>query len=89
MKKKSGNGRNQISRRNFVKAGGVVVAGTSLNLPGLDKITSNENVTEESSKIVQYRTLGRTGFKVSDISSGGARSKTTNVFRYAYDKGIN
>ena len=35
-----------------------------------------------------WRTLGRTGFKVSDVSIGNGASDS-NVIRYAYDHGIN
>jgi predicted aldo/keto reductase-like oxidoreductase len=38
--------------------------------------------------IRQFRLLGRTGFKVSDISFGGAFSDS-NVIRYGYDRGVN
>ena len=76
-----------ISRRNFVKVGGAVIAGTSLNLPPLKKFT--QQTEEETKKIVQYRTLGRTGFNVSDISMGGTRLRESNVVRYVYDSGIN
>jgi predicted aldo/keto reductase-like oxidoreductase len=39
-------------------------------------------------KIRRHRTLGRTGFKVSDVSMGGLYDDG-NVVRYAYDCGIN
>ncbi len=39
-------------------------------------------------KIARYRTLGRTGFEVSDLSMGTA-AKEPNVLRYAYDRGVN
>ncbi len=38
--------------------------------------------------IRQFRLLGRTNFKVSDISFGGSFSDS-NVVRYGYDRGIN
>jgi len=76
----------RISRRNFVKVGGAVIAGTTLNLSPVKNLAQQ---TDEEKKIIQYRTLGRTGFKVSDIAMGGTRSNEANVVRYAYDKGIN
>ena len=43
---------------------------------------------QEKPKIRRYRTLGRTNFKVSDLAIGGW-GKEANVYRYAYDHGIN
>ncbi len=40
-------------------------------------------------RIQRFRTLGRTGFDVSDISMGCGRISESNVVRYAYDRGIN
>ena len=39
--------------------------------------------------IQRYRTLGRTGFEVGDISMGCGSIAESNVVRYAYDHGIN
>lgn len=77
----------KISRRNFFKFGGAIVAGTGLRLDPLSPWVSGQE--EKPKKIVQYRMLGRTGFKVSDIAMGGTRSNEANVVRYAYEKGIN
>jgi predicted aldo/keto reductase-like oxidoreductase len=76
-----------ISRRNFVKVGGAMIAGTTLNLSSIRNIVKKQE--DDDKKIVQYRILGRTGFKVSDIAMGGTRSTEASVVRYAYDKGIN
>ena len=83
------NSNKSLSRRNFVKFGGAMIAGTSLNLVPMRNSARRPEDSEEDKKIVQYRTLGRTGFKVSDISMGGTRSREAHVVRYAYDKGIN
>jgi len=71
-----------LSRRTFLKIGGVAVAGSTLSLTG----TSCQK--QDESRIKGYRTLGRTGFKASEIAFGGDPA-TTEVVRYAYDKGIN
>jgi predicted aldo/keto reductase-like oxidoreductase len=39
--------------------------------------------------IQSHRILGRTGFRVSDISLGGSFLREPNVVRYAFDKGMN
>ena len=40
-------------------------------------------------KIKEYRTLGRTGYKVSDIGFGGGDLSNDNVLRAALDAGVN
>jgi len=74
--------REALNRRTFLKIGGAAVAGSTLSL------TATSSQKQEEIRIKEYRTLGRTGFKASDISFGGDPA-TTEVVRYAYDKGIN
>ena len=70
-----------LSRRNFLKIGGAAVAGSTISFTtGCDKV--------DNTKIKEYRTLGRTGFKCSDIALGGLPNDG-DVVRYAYDKGVN
>ncbi len=71
-----------VSRRQFLLAGGAAAAASGL--PGIARADEEK----EKPQIKSYRTLGRTGFKVSDISIGGA-GKEANIYRYAYDHGIN
>jgi aryl-alcohol dehydrogenase-like predicted oxidoreductase len=71
-----------VSRRQFMIAGGAAAAASGL--PGVGR-ADEENTTP---KIKSYRTLGRTGFDVSDISIGGIGADA-NVYRYAYDHGMN
>ena len=71
-----------VSRRQFLLAGGAAAAASGL--PGIARADEEQ----EKPKIKSYRTLGRTGFEVSDISIGGA-AKEANLYRYAYDHGIN
>jgi predicted aldo/keto reductase-like oxidoreductase len=95
---KHGNG--QISRRTFVKAGGAAVAGGAVlggtATPGgadtakpLGAPTLFPAVPKQEAKIQAYRTLGRTGFQVSDVGMGSVPLREASVVRYAYDKGIN
>jgi predicted aldo/keto reductase-like oxidoreductase len=72
-----------ISRRSFLAAGGAAVAGAAVPVSAGAQL-----VEPDGARIKSYRTLGRTGFKVSDISMGGAASDA-NVVRFAYDSGIN
>ena len=84
--KKSNSG---ISRRQFLASGSVAAIG-SMALSGCAK-GGGEVKTEAPStpKISRHRVLGRTGFKVSDISMGCGSIADPNVVRYAYDHGIN
>jgi aryl-alcohol dehydrogenase-like predicted oxidoreductase len=43
----------------------------------------------QEGRIQQYRTLGRTGFRVSDVSLGASFLREANLVRYAFDKGLN
>lgn len=40
-------------------------------------------------RVAAYRTLGRTGFRVSEIGLGCGRISDPNLVRYAYDHGVN
>ncbi len=71
-----------VSRRRFLITGGAVAAVSSL--PTLGRAEESG----EKARITRFRTLGRTAFEVSDISIGGA-GKEANLYRYAYDHGIN
>jgi len=75
-----------LSRRNFLKIGGAALAAGAIVPSGKAEMSISEG-TEPG--IRRYRTLGRTGFKVSDISLGCAPVSDANVIRYAYDHGLN
>jgi predicted aldo/keto reductase-like oxidoreductase len=75
-----------ISRRRFIQTSGAVLAGSTL---GVAHAQEAEKESEKIEKIKHYRKLGRTGFEASDISMGCTRNRESNVYRYAYDKGIN
>ena len=95
--KKSG-----VSRRDFVRTGGAVLAGGAAlggaaipagaeTRPGGREpgATLFPNPQGQDARIQAFRTLGRTGFQVSDIGMGSVPLRETSVVRYAYDKGIN
>ncbi len=68
--------KSKLSRRHFLRNSsyGLIAAGV---LPGSEKIIPGiKNSDPETLSIKEYRTLGRTGFKVSDISSGAPRNET-------------
>jgi predicted aldo/keto reductase-like oxidoreductase len=47
------------------------------------------NPQGQDARIQRYKTLGRTGFQVSDVGMGSVPLRESAVVRYAYDKGIN
>jgi len=73
-----------ISRRGFLAAGGVAALGVAAG-----PVWARMLADEATPRIVRYRTLGRTGFEVGDISMGCGSIAESNVVRYAYDHGIN
>ena len=74
------------NRRDFIKNSLLGIIGM-----GFMSIKSRGNVrsgfTNNPPKIKDYRTLGRTGFKVSDIGTGACLNK--NVFRAVLEAGVN
>lgn len=76
-----------FSRRGFLGMASALVGGGLLG----QKIHGNDNKTPESSlnKIKSFRTLGRTGFKVSDISLGGVELTNPTLVKACLDTGIN
>jgi predicted aldo/keto reductase-like oxidoreductase len=100
MRKKTRADRDRIKRRDFVKSGGAALAGGVVL--GRTPISESKTSTapagvpplfpvqpSQEGRIQSYRMLGRTGFRVSDVSIGGSFLRDSNVVRYAFDKGIN
>ncbi|MCK5033136.1 MAG: aldo/keto reductase [Calditrichia bacterium] len=81
--------KNHYSRRDFFKVGSLALAGSTLSFQNSQAMNPNQNEEKDQIKIKEYRTLGRTGFKASDISMGCIGIKEPNVIRYAYDHGVN
>ena len=91
-----------VSRRDFVRTGGAVLA-TGAAWGGTALPAEAETIPSraagraalfgyppvQDAKIKAYRTLGRTGFEVSDVGMGSVPLRETAVVRYAYDKGVN
>jgi len=102
MKKKTraDRDRRRVKRRDFVKSGGAALAGGVVlgltPIPGRAPPSESFGASSlfpvkpnQDGRIQSHRTLGRTGFRVSDISLGGSFLREPNVVRYAFDKGIN
>ncbi|MGW8264869.1 MAG: aldo/keto reductase [Longimicrobiales bacterium] len=94
--------RSGVSRRDFVRTGGVVLAGGAALAGAAAPAEAAETPTGrrvrsslfpaprgQEARIQRYKTLGRTGFQVSDVGMGSVPLRESAVVRYAYDKGIN
>jgi predicted aldo/keto reductase-like oxidoreductase len=80
--------KSRISRRGFLGVSVATLAG--LGAGGRNKLFG-ESASQASGapKIREYRTLGRTGFKVSDIGFGGGNLTNAPVLAAGLDMGIN
>ena len=88
------------SRRRFFATGGVALsAAATAHLSGCAHAGSGKsppgagpgapaNQAVQKPRIQRYRTLGRTGFQVSDVSLGCGRIGESSLVRYACDRGI-
>jgi uncharacterized protein len=78
----------RLNRREFLKCGALAGIGVGLlPLAGAAAATASAG----SAHVRGYRTLGRTGLKISDISFGGSRlvAGQEDLVRHAFDLGIN
>jgi hypothetical protein len=84
-----------ISRRGFIGASLAAVSAAGLRakerVAGQVPAVPAQPVAQDKpmSKIKEYRRLGRTGYKVSDISIGGGPLSNANVLRAAIEAGVN
>ena len=81
--------RNKLSRRSFMKAGGATLAGGLAAAAAGSPSSLSAQPTRQDPQIQSYKTLGRTGWRVSDIGFGTGPLKEPTLVRAAYDKGIN
>ena len=72
---------NNIKRRNFIKksSAGLISAGILNSKKSFGLEEDNDKV--ESPRIKEYRTLGRTGFKVSDIGLGSVATRDEEIVK--------
>jgi predicted aldo/keto reductase-like oxidoreductase len=80
----------QVSRRGFLKTSGLAVGGGAvLGAPSEAAADRDDAPRAQDLAIRERRTLGRTGFEVSDISFGTGNLNNPNVLAVALDMGIN
>jgi len=80
----------EMGRRRFISTSAVALA--SLGFSRGERAFGQTGQTPPSPagpKIKEYRILGRTGFKVSDIGLGGGEVTDTALFQAVLDRGIN
>lgn len=75
-----------MKRRDFLKSSSIGAVGAGV-LGSHSILNAEEAKKEKEAKISHYRTLGRTGFKVSDLSAGIVTEE--GVLNAALDAGIN
>ena len=90
----------KISRRNFIGQSVASVVGASVGLAGgAGALAANPQqdppqppdptASDEKPQIEEFRRLGRTDFKVSDVSYGNAGMQDPAILEYAIERGIN
>lgn len=78
----------EVDRRRFLKASGMAVVGGGVISP-VGSLNAGEKQETPEPRIRETRTLGRTGFQVSDISFGTGNLDNPNVLSAALDMGVN
>ena len=87
-KKIAGKEKRGLSRRKFIGGSIAAIAGTGLQ--GSKSLFSSEsNPGEGDLRIKEYRTLGRTGFRVSDIGFGSGELADGALLEAILDSGVN
>lgn len=81
------NKRKGMDRRDFIRASALGLAGMGATLAAPAR--AGQAVPNISAKIKSHRTLGRTGFKASDIGLGTSQTFPTEVIKAALDAGVN
>jgi len=96
MKKDEENKQRKLSRREFLEGTifgalgiGIGVTSTPETLVAKEEKEPDDEKKEKEPHIKEYRKLGRTGWKVSDISFGNAMIKDPSLLEYAMERGIN
>ncbi|MBN1153780.1 aldo/keto reductase [candidate division KSB1 bacterium] len=85
----------KIDRRNFIRKSSEIVAGGFVANTLLQHIERSEQqqvtskTKEESKPVLEYRTLGKTGMKVTAVGFGAMRTTDAAVLAQAVDLGIN
>jgi predicted aldo/keto reductase-like oxidoreductase len=82
------NKRNGMDRRDFIKTSAMGLAGVGTTLAA-KPARAGQTAPAAAPKIKSYRSLGRTGFKASDMGIGTSQTFPTPVISAALDAGVN
>ena len=88
MRKKTIPSKQELSRRRFLGSSAAALAGVGLTSRA-KLFGSGSSVEENEVKIKEYRMLGRTGFKVSDMAFGSGELAEPALLEAILDAGIN
>ena len=75
----------RIGRRSFLRK----TRDAAMGLVALQAASPASAAKTQRPEIRRYRTLGRTGLKVSDIGFGSSGCRSADTIRYCYDAGVN
>jgi len=80
-----------INRRDFLTKSSIGLVGAGAGLINSGNIIEDHHIIKNTGKplINEYRVLGRTGFKVSDIGCGSVSISNENVLKAVLDTGVN
>jgi len=80
-----------INRRDFLTKSSIGLVGAGAGLINSGNIIEDHHVSKKTGKplINEYRVLGRTGFKVSDIGCGPVSISNENVLKAVLNTGVN
>jgi predicted aldo/keto reductase-like oxidoreductase len=82
----------RINRRHFIAKASIGILGAGAGASFIRNKRSDiddHSGRDEEPRIIEYRTLGRTGFKVSDIGCGPINITHDNVLKAILDAGVN
>lgn len=80
-----------FSRRDFLQVAGSATIGAMLagDVQAGDAVADDVAPETETKPVIEYRTLGRTGIRVSVISMGTGGSVGSDALRFGMDRGLN
>jgi predicted aldo/keto reductase-like oxidoreductase len=78
-----------MKRRDFIKLGIVGAASAAAGLSGLKEVAKAANVVSGFPPAPVYRTLGRTGLKITIVSFGAMLTPEYEVMEAAFELGVN
>ena len=81
----------KIDRKDFLikSSMSLIGGGIGFSYPIIRNVNSENKTNKEDIKIKEYRVLGRTGFKVSDIGCGSIGTSNENVIKAIIAGGVN